>query len=50
MSAQIDYWTIAVIAGASGFFGAFGSEIARFLIGEFKARKKGIARVLANGK
>jgi len=50
MSVQIDYWTIAVIAGASGFFGAFGSEIARFLIGEFKARRQRIVRVLTNGK
>jgi hypothetical protein len=29
VSVQIDYVTVALIAGASGFFGAFGSERAR---------------------
>jgi len=49
MSVQIDYFTIAIIAGASGFFGAFGSELARFMIGEFKNKQKKILTML-NGK
>lgn len=40
MSVQIDYVTIALIAGASGFFGAFGSELARYVISLLKARHK----------
>jgi len=33
---SVDYTTIAIIAGASGFFGAFGTEFARYLLGEVR--------------
>ena len=44
MSVNIDYTTIAVIAAASGaaggFFGAFGTELAKYIIGEVKRAAK----------
>lgn len=49
MSVQIDYVTIALIAGASGFFGAFGSELARYLISVLKERHKRIVSRLNGG-
>ena len=36
MSAQIDYTTVAVIACASGFFGALGTEFAKYLLSKLK--------------
>jgi hypothetical protein len=46
MSAQIDYTTIAVIAAASGFFGAFGTELAKALIIYAKTRNKNVLKQL----
>ena len=44
MSVQIDYSTIAIISAASGFFGAFGAEIAKYLITALKARSEEIKK------
>jgi hypothetical protein len=49
VSVQIDYVAVAVIAGASGFFGAFGSELARYLISVLKGRHKKIVARLNGG-
>lgn len=46
MSVQIDYATIAIIASASGFFGAFGTELAKWLIQLSKDRKKRLTEII----
>jgi phage shock protein PspC (stress-responsive transcriptional regulator) len=49
LNVQIDYVAVAMIAGASGFFGAFGSELACYLISVLKERHKRIVARLNGG-
>jgi phage shock protein PspC (stress-responsive transcriptional regulator) len=41
VSAQIDYTTVALIASVSGFFGAFGTEFAKYLIQKLRDSVEG---------